>query len=619
MAEGVLQIVVSCKESDSSEDLVRTLESASRHIPQAKVSVWCVDCPLLISSLEAWRRERQTEIGVVSANVALQSDLSLLMSRCTKDSKDYLLICCCGVEFEENCCDFIRQKTKEYNQMILTSFGIRLYPHLKLESHSLSMLEGIHWKRYDDRKSDRAVHVFFPEFCIASCDTFAKLSMHNDPVLSRCGSLWLSLVASILAIPIWKIKTTGFINFDQIQCSYSPISLIDGQNSELFEKFYLHMFDSDWPRGISDPIWKDKKSMLNCDIGEQPQAIWDRGFGGVNMPIEPASILDFAAIAAYGARVIRVGAVCDAKDMSFLLDPQAGCARDDQMHLARVVPRLRSAIKNASGYGLKVLITFADLPGCAFYSKDLGDFWSSSSTRQRVAEFWGYLAEALADLSNDVMGYDLINEPYTLEDEAVDFFDDMPMKHSKELHDFYATALEKIRAADKEVIVVVKGLYWGSPRAIESITPLPDPHTVYAFHVYVPPIYLSSRSLAAKDVSYPGEVRQWMNCPYDTLQITYSFLYDLFKGTVWRWQEKHQLPSNRILVAEFGICREISGAPQYLRDLVKIFSEFHWSWLLFSFRDEEWDALNYELGQDLSNMLDHSPTDLFLSVAKHFH
>ena len=177
-------------------------------------------------------------------------------------------------------------------------------------------------------------------------------------------------------------------------------------------------------------------------------------------------------------------------------------------------------------------------------------------------------------------------------------------------------ALTRIRSVNREIMVVLTGLWWGSPIGIDSLTPLPDPNTAYSVHVYVPPNYIKSRNTT---LSYPGVVQKWEKCPYDTVNVNYSFIYNLLKDRVWRWQEKHKVPSSRILVAEFGIRREISGASQYLHDLVKIFSEFRWSWLVFSYRDEEWDALDYELGQDVHNMLDRSPTDLFLTVAKHFH
>ena len=603
-----------CKETDSIDVVVRTLESVSREICKAKVVAWCVSCPSLSTSLEAWRRKNlAVKMDIVCVDTTpLQSDLTLLLSRCTAN---HILLCSCGTVLKDKCSQFLEQKMKEYEQTtIITSSGIRLFPHLKLESAPLQMLEGVHWKRYDGSKTDRAVHVFCPEFCVVSCDTLARLSEHYDPVLSKCGSLWLSSIASSLGISIWKIQTADFVEFDQLsQCSNSSLSLVVGQSAELFEKFYLHMFDSNWPVGVFDPVWKGKTLVQNFS---QPQTIWDEGFGGVNMSIEPASELDFAAIASHGVTVIRVGAVCDAKDMAFLLSQHAVCSNDDKTHLAKVVPRLRSAIKAASSYGLKILITLADLPGCPFHSRDPGDFWNSSTVRLRVAEFWGHLAEALADLSNIIMGYDLINEPYTLEDKEFAFFDDFRLEHSKELHEFYTMALTRIRSVNREIMVVLTGLWWGSPIGIDSLTPLPDPNTAYSVHVYVPPNYIKSRNTT---LSYPGVVRKWEKCPNDTVDVNYSFIYKLLKDRVWRWQQKHKIPSSRILVAEFGICREISGASQYLHDLVKIFSEFRWSWLVFSYRDEEWDALDYELGQDKDNMLDRSPTDLFLTVAKHFY
>ena len=62
--------------------------------------------------------------------------------------------------------------------------------------------------------------------------------------------------------------------------------------------------------------------------------IWRDGFGGVNMSAEPATELDFNAAAAYGVGVVRIGAVCDAKDLAFLMDPQASTLEEDKAHFA---------------------------------------------------------------------------------------------------------------------------------------------------------------------------------------------------------------------------------------------------------------------------------------------
>ena len=68
--------------------------------------------------------------------------------------------------------------------------------------------------------------------------------------------------------------------------------------------------------------------------------------------------------------------------------------------------------------------------------------------------------------------------------------------------------------------------------------------------------------------------------------------------------------NERIYAGEFGICRDVPGAKQYLADLIDIFREFGWSWTVFSFRDQEWDAMNYELGPDVANMLQPTQNEL---------
>ena len=198
----------------------------------------------------------------------------------------------------------------------------------------------------------------------------------------------------------------------------------------------------------------------------------------------------------------------------------------------------------------------------------------------------------------------------------------MPFAHANELNQFYMDVLKEIRVHDSKTVVIVKSTWFSSPRTIDILQPLPDPNVVYGFHMYAPHHLTLHRQFNTQTGTYPGHIPQWPNCAYpevDAVEITPDYLHQLLEKTVHSWQVKHGVPSNQILVAEFGICREVQGAQQYLEDLVSIFQRFKWSWLLFSFRDEEWDALDYELGPIMDNMLDRSPTKLFLAVADHFH
>ena len=363
-----------------------------------------------------------------------------------------------------------------------------------------------------------------------------------------------------------------------------PPQLLPDKNdnkSNLFNEFYSHIVQCNWPPSISQPFHDAEKLKAALRCSKQPHEFWQEGFGGVNMSAEPATNLDFTAAAAYGVRVIRVGAVCDARDLAFLMDTRASTFEEDKAHFLRAVPRLRNIVRKAGENGLKVIITMTDLPGGMFHShskeSDSFPFWESSYSRTRAVKFWGLVAESLADLNSIVMGYDVINEPYTAEDRDVGFFDDMPAAHADKLNQFYSDTLKEVRVHDKEVVLIIKSTWFSSPRTINILQPLPDPNVVYGFHMYAP-IYLTlHRQFRTHTGTYPGHIPCWPNCanPHvDTVEITSEYLHQLLKKTVHSWQVKHGIPSSRILVAEFGICREVQGAKQYLEDLVSIFRHF---------------------------------------------
>jgi len=51
-----------------------------------------------------------------------------------------------------------------------------------------------------------------------------------------------------------------------------------------------------------------------------------------------------------------------------------------------------------------------------------------------------------------------------------------------------------------------------------------------------------------------------------------------------------------VFVAEFGIVREVRGAPEYLGAVAGACLSRHISCLVYAFREATWDAMNYELG-----------------------
>jgi len=507
----------------------------------------------------------------------------------------------------------ILQKTVEYgDETSLSVVGVRLFPHEPLQFGE-EFREGIHWKIYDHMREDRAVDCLTTDFCCFNVETLIRIAALDIEPQPEAEDVWISFVIGhYLKLPIWKVKCE---EVDNVRCVFKPIP----------QTFYTQICKANWPKNICHPYYSlSKLNEGRKNISITPTLLWEQGFGGVNMSAEPASELDFSAAASYGVRVIRIGALCDARDLSYLLDPTSNDIQSDKQHLLSVIPRLKHAVQKAASVGLKIILTMTDLPGGPFHSSrsSISSFWTSPACRMRAAKFWGVLAECLVDIKNLIMGYDLINEPYTPEDQNVDYFNDMPTAYKDELIHFYKIALEEIRKHDKDTMVIVKSTWFASPRTVDMLTPLPDSNTVYSFHAYMPPQLTFPRKFRCfqnLSLSYPGPVPKWRNYIHEQVVIDFQYLYNLLSGTICKWQLEHNIPSTRILIAEFGVCREVPGSQQYLTDLVQIFTEFKWSWMLFSFRDEEWDAMDYELGTNTDNMLERTANKLLLSVADYFH
>ena len=618
MSSPGLCILIPCTASDTQDKLRQTLEAvdSQKNNPfNSKIIAWCA--PNCSEGVVSLTKHRAVNSCVVSTSFL---DPPSFIDIAVEKKCKYVLLCSCGAIPHEMCFSCLEDKIHEYGDAtILTARGICLFPHEQLDNPLEQMKEGVHWKLYETGRTDRAVHFFTQDFSLLSVEVLRQLAAHSKSTslsqLSQLGCLWYSFVAGYsLCLPVWKIEVNVVCQNTRLS-DFIPINA----KSECFEQFYSHLFKCNW---LQNPFHDAGKLKAIQQGKETPREVWRRGFGGVNMSSEPASKLDFAAATAYGVKVIRVGAVCDAQDLAYLVDPRAVTFEEDKKHFTSVVCRLRKALGTAGGCGLKVIITMTDLPGSKFHSRPNGSsfpFWESSLCRSRAAKFWGLMAESLADMSSIIMGYDLINEPYTPEDTDVDFFDEMSLARSEELYQFYLEALHEVRQHDKEVAVIVKSTWFACPKTFKVLRPLPDNAVIYSFHMYAPPHLTLRRRFPHLTAVYPGPVSRWVCYPQEAVEVGAEFLCHLLKNTVLTWQRQHQISPHQILVAEFGMCREVEGTQQYLSDVLSMFTEFGWSWLLFSFRDEEWDAMDYELGPDMANMLQHTATELFMTVARHFH
>ena len=631
-------VVISFGPDDSSQLLLRTLlasrdQKGAGERFAAHVSVWCTCGGDTANKLrqELSREENFLSGGgvtVVESSTPFLHDVSRSLALIEENiiagsANNYVVLMRCGVLPRPRCLDFLADEIGLYERAAYTAFGFRLFPHEKLSSPLAELEKRVHYEFYPASRPSREVHVITPDFCCVGLSVLKSLTVQNDPVdfdVSTFPHIWWSFVVTCrLGLPIWQLKMTDFLdlsNISQPSSLFADSTVVDAAS---FYKFYHLAYDSDWPKGVSEVHYSQAKLDVALQSSESPHEIWARGFAGVNMLADPASQFDFRAVASCGVRVVRVGAVGGAEDLMYLLDPSSSSEAQDEAHLLQALPRLRHSLVEIGRHGLKAIVTVVDMPGSLFFSlpKDKPVlFWEREDLRLRATKFWGIMAKSLVDLRHIIMGYDLINEPFTGEDREVSFDEPSPLAHMDTLNKFYRDTVDEIRLYDKETAIILNPLNFAMPPSMATLEPLTDPHIKYGIHCYHPyPLTLRREN----GLAYPGPVPLYPQCKYsEKVLIDKVCLRKLFLDNVVSWQNKHGVPAHQILVAEFGICREVPGATEYLRDLIEIFSEFGWSWLLFSFRDEEWDALDYELGPLKSNMLHRSNCELFQSLAKHF-
>ncbi|CAF5115673.1 unnamed protein product, partial [Rotaria magnacalcarata] len=159
-------------------------------------------------------------------------------------------------------------------------------------------------------------------------------------------------------------------------------------------------------------------------------AIWQSSFIGYNVPM-CLTVADMRDLQHMNVRVVRLGACCttigedtqetNISDLAYLLPQCMGCISSSALQ------RLVSYIDLFSKHNIQVILTL--------------------HRHLASPQIWQQIAAVLGKINN-VIGYDLINEPYTASDEqkCVDdlFLSDHPSDDNK-LMIYYAEIIDAIR------------------------------------------------------------------------------------------------------------------------------------------------------------------------------
>ncbi|MEM1023776.1 MAG: hypothetical protein AAGJ19_08840 [Myxococcota bacterium] len=121
-----------------------------------------------------------------------------------------------------------------------------------------------------------------------------------------------------------------------------------------------------------------------------------------------------------------------------------------------------------------------------------------------------------------------------------------------------------------------------APQSIDGFEPFDDAGVLYAFHLYEPWEHVTWRVNQGR-VPYGSQA--WSRADLEAAL-----------AHVDRWRDKWGVPASRIFAAEIGCDRRIPGVEAYLDDALTLIEARRYHWAFFGYREDSWDAYDYELG-----------------------
>lgn len=333
-------------------------------------------------------------------------------------------------------------------------------------------------------------------------------------------------------------------------------------------------------------------------VKEPKLSFWQQQRKGANGDIGDATEAWMQAASEIGIEFVRLA---PAKIKSAGRDPLLGNADNFQTIPESDFEQLRTVLDRAERHHVKVVLTMFSLPGARWRQQNDGKFdyrlWANESFQKQTVSFWKELATRLKD-HPAVVGYNLLNEPHPerqhgFESGSEEGFEAWLQKSKGTPADvdlFYHRVIAAIREVDRATPIVLDARFHAHPAGLSSLRPLDDERVLYSFHFYDPWEFTSFR-MNKNRFAYPDRLPHGEQ----TVRRTAQDIEQRMQPVV-EWAERNHIPSNRILLGEFGCDRRVTGAKEYLADVVSAANKHEWHWAFYSFRAPDWDGMDYELG-----------------------
>ena len=303
---------------------------------------------------------------------------------------------------------------------------------------------------------------------------------------------------------------------------------------------------------------------------------------------------DFKRLKEMGVNCLRVGvSMDDGVDWSTKDIPKDNPMAPYTHHLEA----LKVALHLAEKYDMWIIPTAGNVVGrqidVMYNEADGGGY------NETLIQLWEYIAKNYGSHPR-LLGYDLLNEPNTANDEAYYFDVVLP------------ELVKKIREYDKNTYIIVETAPYAFPSKFSSLKPIDDKKAVYSLHFYWPHQYTHQGIGNYTDVqlSYPGT---YGNFPNDIKTFWDKEALDTSVQAVVKFQQEN----NAIIwVGEFGVLRYAENAHKWVSDIISVFEQYGWDWCYHSYGS--YNGFNPTFGpfDKISNIMDGGKDTDILKVLK---
>lgn len=270
--------------------------------------------------------------------------------------------------------------------------------------------------------------------------------------------------------------------------------------------------------------------------------------------------------------------------------------------------KLIQCLDAAQAAEVKVVIVPLSLPGARWSQHNDGSvdsrLWNDRQFWNQSIAFWHDLALALKD-HPAIVGYNILNEPTTekgmgLDEHAAPAVRNIwYKKYQNTTHDliaFYKQVVTSIRTVDANVPIMLDGGWYANAWSFSYWPKLDDDKILYSFHMYEPYAATIGSNMKGKpQPPYPGVKSQ-----LGAEEVVWNKkVMEYYLAKPFEWAATQKIPANRMVVGEFGCVRLWKNCGTYLNDVLGVINSYDAHWAFYSFREDGWDSMDYELSPDV--------------------